>query len=162
MAEWEINKPRGLCFGTDRKIEAGEEYFGALVETAEGLQRRDFCTEYWNKEKPQVFCFWKTKLPNPDQKKQLFVDDDMLTAFFDRLGKETEQEKINFRFVLALILMRKRILKYDQTIAENDSELWRLKVVGDKRFVDVTNPHLSEEQIERLSSQIGQILQTDL
>ena len=29
-------------------------------------------------------------------------------AFFDRLAEETEPEKINFRYVLTLILMRKR------------------------------------------------------
>lgn len=162
MSEWEINKPLGQCWGSGRKIEYGEEYFGALVETQEGLQRRDYCADYWQSEKPDVFCFWKTKLPNPDQKKQIFVDDDMLMAFFDRLEKETEPEKINFRFVLALILMRKRHLKYDETKIDNGNEIWRLKVAGDKRTAEVVNPHLNEEQIEQLSSQIGQILQTDI
>ncbi len=162
MSEWEINKPLGQCWGSGRKIEYGEEYFGALVETEEGLQRRDYCADFWLSEKPNVFCFWKTKLPNPDQKKQIFVDDDMLMAFFDRLEKETEQEKINFRFVLALILMRKRHLKYDETRIDNSNEIWRLRVVGDKQTAEVINPHLDEEQIEQLSSQIGQILQTDL
>jgi len=165
MEEWEINKPLGQCYGTGRKIEYGEEYFGALVESEEGLQRRDFCADYWQREKPNVFCYWKTRLPRPDQKRQIFVDDQMLLAFFERLGIETEQEKINFRFVLALILMRKRRLKYDTTRVEDDKEIWRLRIVGEKsadRRVEVINPHLDEEQIEQLSSQIGQILQTDL
>ena len=162
MGEWEINKPLGQCWGSGTKIEYGQEYFGALVETEEGLQRRDYCAEYWQNEKPDVFCFWKTKLPNPDQKKQIFVDDDMLMAFFERLEKETEPEKINFRFVLALILMRKRRLKYDETKIEDGNEIWRLRIVGDKQIAEVVNPHLDEEQIEQLSSQIGQILQTDL
>ncbi len=162
MDEWEINKPLGQCYGTGRKIEYGEEYFGALVETGEGLQRQDFCADYWEKEKPDVFCYWKTRLPHPDQKKQIFVDDDMLLAFFERLEKETEQEKLNFRFVLALILMRKRRLKYDATRVEDAKEIWRLRIVGEKQIVEVINPHLDEEQIEQLSSQIGQILQTDL
>jgi hypothetical protein len=162
MDEWEINKPLGQCYGTERKIESGEEYFAALVETAEGLQRRDFCADYWDSQKPDVFCYWKTRLPEPGQKKQLFVDDQMLMAFFERLEKETGQEKINFRFVLALILMRKRILKYDDTRTEDDREIWRLRIVGEKQIVEVINPHLDEEQIEQLSSQIGEILQTDL
>jgi hypothetical protein len=34
MDEWEINKPLGQCYGTGRKIEYGEEYFGALVGKA--------------------------------------------------------------------------------------------------------------------------------
>ena len=162
MDEWEINKPLGQCYGTGRKIEYGEEYFGALVETGEGLQRRDFCADYWEEEKPNVFCYWKTRLPHPSQKKQIFVDDEMLLAFFERLGKETEQEKVNFRFVLALILMRKRRLKYDATRVEDANEIWRLRITGEKQFVEVINPHLDEEQIEQLSSQIGQILQADL
>jgi hypothetical protein len=162
MGEWEINKPLGQCYGTERKIEYGEEYFAALVETEEGLQRRDFCADYWESQKPDVFCYWKTRLPEPGQKKQLFVDDQMLMAFFERLEKETEQEKVNFRFVLALILMRKRILKYDETKNVDDQEIWCLRIVGEKQIVEVINPHLDEEQIEQLSSQIGEILQADL
>ena len=162
MDEWEINKPLGQCYGTGRKIEYGEEYFGALVETGEGLQRQDFCADYWEKEKPNVFCYWKTRLPHPNQKKQIFVDNEMLLAFFERLSKEIEQEKVNFRFVLALILMRKRRLKYDATRVEDGNEIWRLRIVSEKQIVEVINPHLDEEQIEQLSSQIGQILQTDL
>ena len=165
MSDWEINKPLGQCFGSGRKIEHGEEYFGALVVAEEGLQRRDFCAEYWESEKPDVFCHWKTKLPEPGQKKQLFVDDQMLMAFFERLGRETDQEKIDFRFVLTLILMRKRLLKYYESRTEDGKEIWRLRIPGDKSaegLVEVVNPHLDEEQIEQLSSQIGEILHPDL
>jgi len=136
MDEWEIDKPLGQCCGTGKKIEPGQEYFAALVETPEGLQRRDFCADYWQQQKPDVFCYWKTKLP--------------------------DQEKINFRFVLTLILMRKRLLKYDSSRTEDDKEIWRLRIVGDKEFVEVVNPHLDEGQIEQLSSQLSEILQVDL
>jgi hypothetical protein len=162
MDEWEINRPLGQCCGSGKKIKHGEEYFGALVETEQGLQRRDFCVDYWESEKPSVFCFWKTRLPHPDQKKQIFVDDQMLMAFFERLAEETEQEKINFRFVLALVLMRKRRLKYDSSRTQDGKEIWCLRIVGDKQTVEMVNPHLDEEQIKQLSSQIGEILQTDL
>jgi hypothetical protein len=162
MDEWKVNKPLGQCCGTGKTIEPGEEYFATLMETEEGLQRRDFCAEYWHAEKPKVYCFWKTRLATPEQRKRLLVDDNMLMAFFERLGRENEQEKINFRFVLTLILMRKRRLKYDSSRSENDKEIWRLRVAGGNEMVEVINPHLDEEQIERLSSQIGQILQVDI
>jgi len=58
--------------------------------------------------------------------------------------------------------MRKRLLKYDATRTENNAEIWQLRVVGDKNTVDVINPHLDEEKIEHLSSQISEILQTEL
>ena len=162
MADWEINKPLGQCCGTGKKIEPGQEYFGALIETDDGLQRRDFSADYWESHKPPVFCYWKTKLVSPDQKKQVFVDDEMLMAFFERLATETDQQKLDFRFVLALVLMRKRRLKYDSTTVDDGKEIWRLRVTGEKHIVEVINPHLDDDQIEHLSSQIGQILQTDL
>jgi hypothetical protein len=162
MADWEINKPLGQCCGSGRKIEAGEEYYGALLETEQGLQRRDFCREFWERERPPVFCFWKTKLAAPNEKKQLFVNDEMLMAFFERLAPETDPEKVNFRFVLALVLMRKRRLKYDSTKTDNGREVWCLRPAGEKDLVDVVNPHLDENQIETLTAQIGQILQADL
>jgi hypothetical protein len=162
MDEWEIDKPLGQCSGSGKKIEYGEEYFAALVETDQGLARRDFCADYWQEQKPDVFCYWKTKLPRPDQKKHIFVDDEMLMAFFERLEQEREQEKINFRFVLALILMRKRRLKYDSSETQDNKEIWRLRVVGGKETVEVINPHLDEEQIKQLSSQLSEILQVDL
>jgi hypothetical protein len=162
MADWVINKPLGECCGTGRKIEPGEEYFGALIEGEEGLERRDFSAEYWEEAKPEVFCFWKSRLASPDEKKELFVSDEMLMAFFERLANETEAEKLNFRFVLALVLMRKRRLKYDATRIDGGREVWSLRVAGEKETVEVVNPHLNDEQIELLTSQIGQILQTDL
>jgi hypothetical protein len=162
MADWTINKPLGECCGTGRTIEAGEEYFGALVEGEEGLERRDYSVEYWEKEKPAVFCFWKSRLADPGEKKELFVSDEMLMAFFERLANEADPEKVNFRFVLALVLMRKRKLKYDATKMDGAKEVWSLRVVGEKDPVEVVNPHLDEEQIELLTSQIGQILQADL
>lgn len=162
MEEWPISKSLGYCCGTGKKIVPGDEYFAVLVETAEGLQRRDFCVDYWEKNKPEVFCFWKTRVPQPDEKKRIFIDDDMLWAFFGRLAEEKEPERVNFRFVIALILMRKRKLRYDSSRNEDGKEIWRLRIAGEKEFVDVVNPHLDQEQIEQLSSQLGQILQADL
>lgn len=161
MADWEIEKTLGQCGGTGRGFEIEEDYFAALVETADGLHRADFSIDYWNEAKPQVYCFWKTKMPNPETKKKVFVDDEMLMTFFDRLADETDQEKLNFRFVLTLVLMRKRRLKYHGCKNEDGQEIWTLKVTAQDRTADVVNPHLAEDQIESLSAQMGQILQTD-
>ncbi len=162
MADWEIKKTLGQCFGTETPFEPGQEYYAALVESEQGLERRDFGIMYWQEHKPEVYCYWKSRMPHPEQKKKLFVDDDMLIAFFDRLAEETDSEKVNFRFVLTLILMRKRKLKYESS--EMDAagrELWTLRVTGQDRSATVVNPHLSEDQIEQLSGQMGQILQAD-
>lgn len=161
MADWEIHKPLGTCAGNGKAIGPDEEFIATLVETPEGMQRRDYCLEYWAANKPEVYCYWKSKMTKADQKKKLFIDNDMLLAFFERLATETDEEKINFRFVLTLVLMRKRILKYESSKIEDGKEIWTLKVAGKDQLEQVVNPHLMEDKIEQLSEQLGQILQVE-
>ncbi len=162
MADWEIKKTLGQCYDTSREFSVGEEYYAALVEIETGqLDRRDYSIDCWQRDKPAVYCFWKTKMPDSQQKKKLFIDDEMLMAFFERLTEETEQEKVNFRFVLTLILMRKRKLKYESSEIIDGAEIWTLRITGGDERVQVTNPRLAEDEIEQLSSQMGQILQVD-
>lgn len=162
ISDWEIRKSLGQCFGTGEPIADGQEYYAALVETENGLERRDFGLEYWHANEPKVYCFWKSRMNRSEEKKKLFVDDDMLVAFFDRLENEEEAEKVNFRFVLMLVLMRKRIAKYESSEINDGREVWTVKMRGRDERAQVVNPHLSEEQIEELSGQMGQILQVDL
>ena len=162
MDGWEIKRPLGQCSGSGRKIEYDQEYFAALVETAEGLERRDFSVEYWEQNKPQVYCYWKTKLQRPDQKKQIFIDDGMLMSFFERLATETEQEKVNFRFVLGLILIRKRMLVYEEARKEGDKEIWVVRFRGKDQRMDLLDPKLNEQQVLEVSQQLGEILNEEL
>lgn len=161
MADWEIHKPQGVCAGSGKTIEPDEEYIASLVETPEGMQRKDYSVEYWNANRPNVYCYWKSVMPRPDQKKQLFIDDNMLMSFFERLASETDVEKLSFRFVLALILMRKRLLKYDSSKNQDGKDIWLLKVTGKDQIAEVVNPQLTEDKIEQLSEQLGQVLQVE-
>ena len=100
MEQWEIQSGSGSCAGTNRQLVPGEEYYAALVDCNGVFERRDYCGEYWHASKPDVFSFWKTVVPQPNQKKKLLVDDAVLINFFERLAYETEQLRVNFRFVL--------------------------------------------------------------
>jgi hypothetical protein len=162
MAEWEISRPLGVCSGCGERIEPGQEYYGALVEGAEGLERRDYSQGYWQENKPEVYCYWKSVLPTGEEKKKVFIDDDMLFAFFDRLADEDEQEKVDFRFVLTLVLMRKRLLKYQSSKVHQGGEMWTLKDMRTKDMTEVFNPGLSEERMDQLKDQMGQIMQGDI
>jgi len=162
MADWEISKAIGQCSGTGAALLPGQEYYGALLQGESGLERRDYSVEYWQQQRPQVYCFWRARMPQADRRKRLLVDDEMLMAFFERLADETEPEKISFRFVLTLVLMRRRRLRYEASRNDGRGEVWTMRVVGEDRSVEVVNPNLTEDQIEQLSGQVGQILQTDL
>jgi hypothetical protein len=161
MTNWEIHKPLGICSGTGRAIEPGEEFIATLIETGGRFERRDYSAEYWMSKRPAVYCYWKSTMPKGDKKKKIFVDNDMLVSFFGRLASETDEEKVNFRFVLTLVLMRKRLVKYDSSETIDGKEIWTVKITGRDEKAQVVNPNLTEDKIEQLSDQLGQILQIE-
>lgn len=103
-------------------------------------------------------CFFKTRMPRKEEPKRTFVDDDLLINFFTRLADSDDASKLRFRFVLSLILLRKRLLKYDRTIREGDVEHWEMRLMRDKSAHKVLNPRLNDDEIEDLTGQLGAIL----
>ncbi len=143
--------------------------------------RVDFCETCWGAGKrPETvpegeplttFSFWKTLIPTAQQKKKLLVDDSVLVDVFTRIEGRNEPQEVRFRFVLGLILMRKRLLRYEgvdeaATAAATPAlpgapppEVWRMVPRGfPDQIVHVINPHLTAEQITEVSGQLSAIL----
>ena len=132
----------------------------ALVETPTGFLRCDTCQGCGDKfDRASVGAFWQTMMPRPEQKKKLFVDDTILCELFERLASVAEPAKLNFRFVLALILMRKRLLIYEATRQEDGREIWSVRLKGREEMLDLLNPKLDESQMKEVGDQLSQILQ---
>jgi hypothetical protein len=141
--------------------------------------RIDFCEACWAQGKrpteATMFSFWKTIVPEPQQKKKLLVDDSVLMDVFGRMEGRGEPQEIRFRFVLALILMRKRLLKYEgmdsaPAVAPGEAtpgatlppETWRMLPRGAEKPVLVINPHLNADQITEVSQQLSAILAEEI
>jgi hypothetical protein len=158
MSDFEVARAVGRCFVSGREIAPGEAFYTVLLETPQGFERRDYTSESWTGPPEGSFCHFKTRLPAKDQKKKTFVDDEVLIAFFHRLAASDEAIKQRFRFVLSLILLRKRLLKYERTIREGISEFWEMRLMRDKSVHRVFNPLLDDAQIAELTGQLGVIL----
>ena len=207
---YEIPRTSGVCASCGRELLPGEPYFAALVEltgeqaadTAEGpkpggsardkaaealralgMCRIDISIDAWESGyRPEgLFGYWKSTVPEPNQKRKLFVDDAVLMNLLERLADATEPDRLAFRYVLALILMRKKLLRYDGNdtrTAELDGETveqtwWKLtpkldlakgmlgKWHPDVR-IEVLDPKLDETRVEQVMQQLGEILQAEL
>ncbi len=161
MAEWDVAKMSGRCAVSGRELAEGEEFYAVLFERDEGFERVDYSLDCWQGPPENAFCYWKSRVPAREKKKRLFVDDETLINFFLRLADEEEALKVNFRFVLALILMRKRLLKYEETIRDDGNEYWQMRLVGEQSVHRVLNPQLDDEKIRSVSAELGAILHAD-
>ena len=160
--QWEVERPKGQCAATGRPFEEGEEFYTVLFEEGETFRRTDYCAEAWEGCPEDAYCHFKTRVPIKEKRKQLLVNNEMLVNFFIRLAKDTVPVRIHFRFVIALILMRKKLLRYERSIVEDGAEVWDMVLVHDQTKHRVYNPRLSDEQIEEVSRQLSAILHDDM
>lgn len=156
---YDISKPAGKCAVSGRMIEPTEKFMTALRDTPDGLHRLDVAAENWEGfDKSDLLGYWQTTMPRPEEKKKLFIDDNILLEIFERLEGNDEPSRQNFRFVLGLILMRKRLVIYESSKTENDKEIWSMRVRGRDAVLNLINPHLGEEQVADVSRQLAEIL----
>jgi len=159
---YSVARPAGKCAVSGRAIAPGEKYFAAIRETAAGLERLDIAPDQWESfDRAQLLAFWPATMRTAAAKPKLFVDDTVLCDLFERLADVTEPAKCNFRFVLGLILMRKRLLNYEGSRVEGDKEIWTVRLKAGQTPMNLWNPRLNEQQVTEVSTQLGEILSGD-
>jgi hypothetical protein len=165
LDQWEIEPTTRRCAATGAELAEGQEFYAVLFDEEGRLRRADYCLDAWTGPPEGAFCHFRSRIPVKEKKERLLVDDDVLISFFVRLADAEEEGKLHFRFVLALILMRKRLLKYEETIHEQEREFWRMRLTRQPADGEpapdvqrVLNPHLDDVQIEAVSKELGAIL----
>ena len=168
--DYNIEKTAGRCVACEKQLEPDEGFVATVCDGGEELLRNDFCLGCWQKNPrenaPELLGTWHTRVPRPQEKKKLLVDNEVLINLFERLDGAEESAKINFRFVLTLILMRKKLLVYDRSEKkqkdDREEEVWVLHFRGSEESHHVLDPHMDEEKIAQVSSQLGQIMEGEL
>lgn len=132
----EIVKGRRVCAVSGRAFAEGEQYFSAIKETNDGFARSDYAPEVWETlDKTGFVSFWRGKIPTENERKKnrLIIDTEAFYQFFLGLlpageggsawaaaaeGENAVPENASgreiFRYLLALILVRKRVLRLDE------------------------------------------------
>ena len=162
-----VGRPGGTCDLTGEPIEPGTPFFAALREDEGGLERIDVTPAAWEGvDKVPLIAYWRTTMPAAGDKPKPIVDDATLGDLVERLADAEAPEQQRFRFVVALVLMRKRQLTYEATEADGDAEHWIMRWRGRQHShrpdVRLLDPKLDESQIADLTQSVGQILNAEV
>lgn len=162
--EWAFSKPGQGCCLCNRTFVPEQRYFSALLQTPEKLLRQDYCDECFQGRRPEnVYYFWKRTQADPEndsgKRQRPVVDVEYVLEFFRRLSGENAPQKVAFRYILALMLVRKKLLVLEnkqKDAAGNDVLLYREKREATTHLV--VEPPLSESEIESVSAELGVLL----
>ncbi|TVQ54612.1 MAG: hypothetical protein EA377_05070 [Phycisphaerales bacterium] len=169
---YQVDRPTGHCAATGETLEPGSICMATLCEREddEGFDRFDYSMSAWERgdRPPRLFSYWRVTVPDPQAKKPLFVDEEVLLDLFQRLADDERPQRVAFRFVLGLILIRKKHLKLagrKPATADGEHERWLVRPRGvdpDQPALEMVDPRLSEDDIEDITSQLNEILNAEL
>lgn len=165
-SSYRVGRPRGICHATGETIHAGDTYVGVLRETPEGFERFDYLPAAWetleNPQKSGVLAFWHGTMPAEasGEEDKIAIDDEVLVELLNRLENAEASEKIAFRFVVGLMLMRSRRLTFlGNETTDDGHDVWHLRFRGgDRQEVRLLDPKLGEAELQAASDRVSRLL----
>ncbi len=174
-----VARSRGFCAATGLAIAPGERFITALVEREgiAGLERVDYSEAAWDdgarpgqRTTPardpsattdplppeRLFGFWRAHFNPAETKKQPLLSDEELLDLFTELSEATEERRIAFRYLLALHLVRRRVLRCVATTRAGMSVT--PKGADASVIIEVKDPGMSDLMIAEAIEQLGEII----
>lgn len=167
---YESVRPTHQCASSGRRFEPGEVFVATLSEPeepGEELVRHDFAAEAWERgARPEgtPIAVWRTREPADDRPRSLLPDTDELWAMFEGLDAEAAGRGAVFRYLLALMLMRKRILGLvDQRVGDGGRPVLVLArrgagPDGPRETFEVTDPGMDQDAVAAGTEELGAVL----
>jgi len=155
---FDIQGPTRRCSVTGRDLVAGEKYVAALTDQAGRYVRADFAAEVWPGPPAGCVAFWPGRVRAAASRKPAFPDA-LLVDWFRDLAGNPDPSRINLRYVVALLLMRRKRLKFEdlaRTPAGDPVLVVRDAKTGTRH--DIPDPRLTEAEVGAVQAEIFGVL----
>lgn len=160
IEEWDHLQTRSLlCNGCQKAFADKEDYHTALSLTPEGYRRRDVCQSCWNvAERANAVSYWQGtfQVPPPPKPEALKKEDaeSLLRKFID----SKDPGHANARYILAIMLERKRTLKHRDTTEQDGQKILIYEHARTGETFLVPDPRLRLDQLEAVQTEVVALL----
>ena len=158
MTDYQIQPISRQCSLTGRDLRAGETYFTALLDEDGKFVRRDYSREAWQGPPAGAFSHWMGRVPARDTDRRPPIDDGLLLDCLQRLEGQDDPSRVKFRYVVALLLMRRKRLRFEDVRVAGDQEWLRLRCSQTKVIHEVLNPSLTDDEIQTVQQEVFAVL----
>ena len=158
MTDYQIQPNTRRCAVTGEELPPGAKFYTVLLDQGGKFVRQDYSSAAWTGPPEGAFSFWTGRVPPRDANRQPRINDEVLLDCFTRLQGETEPGRVSFRYVLALLLMRRKRLRFDRVEEDGGYEVMHLRCVRTGAAYAVVNPRLSEEEMIAVQDEVFKVL----
>jgi hypothetical protein len=113
MLDYEFQRCSRRCSVTERDLKNGEDCYSVLWAEGAEIVRRDYSAEAWQGPPENSLGWWKSTVVDPNAGRPHWAPNDVMLNYFERLAEDPSAE--DARYVLALLLVRRRVLRVEGT-----------------------------------------------
>lgn len=157
--DYELQKSSRVCSVAGNEIPAGETFYTALVREGADVRRVDYAAESWTGPPPNTVGWWKSTMPERDATgKKKMAPSEVLLGLFHELSDAPDRRDL--RYVLTLLLIRRRLLRLEETTTEAGCETMTLYCPRDEQTYRVSAVVPSDERVAEIQRFLSQLLYT--
>ncbi len=168
ILDWKIRSRNPKCEHTGKDFVDGEKFYTCIFEGTEeeGFIRRDYSASVWDEVKPKLepkpFSRWKSVFEVPVVEVDTdAIQDNSAEGMLRRMLDEDDPTTENTRYILALMLERKKTLL---PVDVKETETRRLLFYEHKDSGDVfivADPQLKLDEIESIQAEVAFLLRME-
>ncbi|MBV9645601.1 MAG: hypothetical protein JO334_18745 [Verrucomicrobia bacterium] len=161
LSEWEIKVRSRHCARTQEAFGNGATIYTLLFRDRAGFRREDVSEQTWQEIKGSVapFSFWKSKFQAPPPAPAEPMPKQSVEELLRRLVVEDLPKHLDARYVLAVLLERKRTLKQVAIRESAEEKVLIYEHVATGEVFIVPDPQLKLDQLDSVQQQIYSLLQ---
>ncbi len=159
MAQWKIRRRQGECSACDHVFADGERHASVLRVDGEELQRGDLCDTCWKAHDGEEDLIWWFTRHEVDKKRTVALDLATMERLFLELEGKGGPALQEVRYLLCLLLMRKRRLKLERVKRAKDGELLIMRRPRRKELHEVQVFDFDAERMDELRGRLQEVLE---
>jgi hypothetical protein len=160
MTEWNLQSRSHACAACHSPFADKEVYHTVLRHGDDGYTRRDLCRQCFNADaRADAMSYWQGEYRAPAPPPPEPLQKETAETLLRKLAESTDPSHAAARYILAVMLERKKILKHRDTVREdNGVELLVYEHTRSGESFTIPDPHLRLDQLAEIQEQVVGLL----
>jgi hypothetical protein len=154
MTEFDIAAPARTCHVTGRELRPGDDMVSVLIDDAGKFVRNDYAAEAWTEPPANAVAWWRSRIPASTKPKKPTFNEDVLLDLFRHLSEAVDSPRVNFRYVVTLLLMRRKRLKFEDLKKVNGQDVMIVRDARTGTRYETIDPRLTEDSIADVQNEV--------
>jgi hypothetical protein len=169
MTDWNIHARAHACQACGQPFVDQTAYYTLLFQQRHHLERLDVCENCWSSQYSQgatdrkgFISFWQGVFTVPPPPAPEPIQRENAEGLLRRLCADGRQEYTAVRYILAVMLERKRVLKIKAQNQQEDQRVFIYEHARNGDLFTIVDPGLQLSQLEAVQHQVTHLLEHGL